>query len=130
MIDLTQVKEDVKELVEHLTELPAYYDIVPLGCRSGALLVKGNTTFEGRTIDGDAHVAHHSFDVILFSFENAETVDKLTSDFVNATEGKYSEKFQLIEVTGIDPIEYDQDVGFWANSVSMEFVVHGRRSNG
>lgn len=34
MIDLTQVKEDVKELVEHLTELPAYYDIVPLGCRS------------------------------------------------------------------------------------------------
>ncbi len=125
MIDLTKLKEDVKDLVEQLTELPAYYDIVPLGCKKGALLVKGNTTFEGRTIDGDAHIAHHSFDVILFSFESVEDIDGITTDFVNATDGKSSAIFQLIEVTGIDPIEYDQDVGFWANNVSMEFVVHG-----
>lgn len=53
---------------------------------------------------------------------SAEESETLTDRLVAATDGKYSDEFRLIMVTGITPTEYDPKVGFWANAVSMEFA--------
>ena len=122
MIDITTLKGKVKDLVESVTQLPAFYDMVPLGKTSGVFLSKGSTSFTGRTIDGNAHVATHEFTAVIFTFEGAQTCDDLTTAFVNATDGKASGDFRLIMVNEITPIEYDPDIGFWGNAVSIEFA--------
>ena len=80
------------------------------------------TEFTGRTIGGEAHVAHHSFEVFIFSFVSAEETEIIVDRLVAATDGRYSDEFRLIMVTGITPAEYDPEVGVWANAVSMEFA--------
>ena len=46
----------------------------------------------------------------------------MTDRLVAATNGKYSDEFRLIMITGITPTEYDPEAGLWANAVSMEFA--------
>ena len=122
MISISRTKQTVKDIVEEVTGVKAFYDVVPNNVRTGALIVREATEFTGRTIDGEAHVAHHSFEVFIFSFVCAGESEDLTDKLVSATDGKYSGEFRLIMVTGITPTEYDPEVGFWANAVSMEFV--------
>ena len=122
MIPISRMKQTVKDIVEDVTGVKAYYDVVPNNVRTGALIVREATEFTGRTIDGEAHVAHHSFEVFIFSFVSSEESEILTDRLVAATDGKYSDEFRLIMVTGITPTEYDPEVGFWANAVSMEFA--------
>ena len=122
MIPISRMKQTVKDIVEDVTGIKAYYDVVPNNVRTGALIVREATEFTGRTIDGEAHVAHHSFEVFIFSFVSADTCDAITDRLVTATDGKYSEDFRLIMVNSITPTEYDPEVGFWGNAVSMEFV--------
>lgn len=116
------MKQTGKDIVEDVTGIKAYYDEVPNNVRTGALIVREATEFTGRTIDGEAHVAHHSFEVFIFSFVSAEETETLTDRLVAATDGKYSDEFMLIMVTGITLTEYDPEVGFLANAVSMEFA--------
>ena len=122
MISISRMKQTVKDIVEEVTGVKAFYDVVPNNVRTGALIVREATEFTGRTIDGDAHVAHHSFEVFIFSFVSAGESEDLTDKLVSATDGKHSDDFSLIMVTGITPTEYDPESGFWANAVSMEFV--------
>ena len=122
MISISRMKQTVKDIVEEVTGVKAFYDVVPNNVRTGALIVREATEFTGRTIDGDAHVAHHSFEVFIFSFVSAGESEDLTDKLVSATDGKHSDDFRLIMVTGITPTEYDPESGFWANAVSMEFA--------
>lgn len=122
MIPISEMKAKVKTLVEDLTGLKAYFDLVPNNIKTGVLITRQATEFSGRTVDGEAHVAHYGFEVFIFSFVNAETADTITSKLVNATDGKCSDDFRLIMVNSITPTEYDPEVGFWGNVISMEFV--------
>lgn len=122
MIEISEMKAKVKTLVEDLTGLKAYFDLVPNNIKTGVLITRQATEFTGRTVDGEAHIAHHGFEVFIFSFVNAETADTITSKLVNATDDKYSNDFRLIMVNSITPTEYDPEVGFWGNVISMEFV--------
>ena len=122
MISISRMKQTVKDIVEEVTGVKSFYDVVPNNVRTGALIVREATEFTGRTIDGDAHVAHHSFEVFIFSFVSAGESEDLTDKLVSAADGKHSDDFRLIMVTGITPTEYDPESGFWANAVSMEFV--------
>nr|DAG68342.1 MAG TPA: hypothetical protein [Caudoviricetes sp.] len=122
MISISRMKQTVKDIVEEVTGVKAFYDVVPNNVRTGALIVREATEFAGRTIDGEAHVAHHSFEVFIFSFVSAEESEELTDSLVSATDGKYSGEFRLIMVNSITPTKYDLEAGFWANAVSMEFV--------
>lgn len=121
MMDLTDLKQEVKDLVEDITGLSAYYDIVPLGTREGVFLSMGDTTFSGRTIDGNAHIPSHSFDIFIVTYDGADTADNLVTTFVNATDGKSNDDFQLIMVNNITPLEYDPEFGFWGYAVNIEF---------
>ena len=122
MIQIARLKSTVKALVEDITGLKAYFDLVPNNVKTGVLITRQATEFTGRTVDGEAHVAHHGFEVFIFSFLNADACDALTDKLVNATDGKYSDDFRLIMVNSIMPTEYDPEVGFWGNVISMEFV--------
>lgn len=122
MIKLFLLKQKVKELVEGITNLKAFSDVVPTNIKTGALIIKSSTEFTGRTIDGEAHIAQHTFEVVIFSFENAEICDELTCLLVDETDGKYSQDFRLIEVSSITPTQYEPDTGFWANAINMEFI--------
>ena len=122
MIPISEMKAKVKALVEDLTGLKAYFDLVPNNIKTGVLITRQSTEFTGRTVDGEAHIAHHGFEVFIFSFLNADSCDAVTSKLVNATDGKYSDDFRLIMVNSITPTEYDPEVGFWGNVISMEFV--------
>lgn len=112
MISISRMKQTVKDIVEDVTGVKAYYDVVPNNVRTGALIVREATDFTGRTIDGEAHVTHHSFEVFIFSFVSSEESEALVDRLVAATDGKYSDEFRLIMVTGITPTEYDPEVGF------------------
>ena len=112
MISISEMKAKVKALVEDITGQKAYFDIVPNNIKTGVLITRQATEFSGRTIDGDAHDVRHGFEIFIFSFVSADTCDA----------GKYSEDFRLIMVNSITPTEYDPEVGFWGNAVSMEFV--------
>ncbi len=122
MRSIATLKQQVKELVEGISGVTAFYDICPNNIKTGILIARDVTEFTGRVIDGDAHIAHHGFDVTVFSFENADVCDDITVTLVNATDGKYSQDFRLIMVNSITPSDYDPDSGFWANVISMEFV--------
>lgn len=122
MIRISELKQKVKSLVEYITGLKAYFDLVPNNVKTGVLITRQATEFTGRTADGEAHVAHHDFEVFIFSFLNADSCDAPTDKLVNATDGKYSADFRLIMVNSITPTEYDPEVGFWGNVISMEFV--------
>ena len=122
MMQIARLKSTVKELVEDITGLKAYFDLVPNNVKTGVLITRQATEFTGRTVDGEAHVAHHGFEVFIFSFLNADSCDTPTDKLVNAADGKYSDDFRLIMVNSITPTEYDPEVGFWGNVISMEFV--------
>ena len=122
MIRISELKQKVKSLVEDITGLKAYFDLVPNNIKTGVLITRQATEFTGRTVDGEAHVTHHGFEVFIFSFLNADACDAPTDKLVNATDGKYSADFRLIMVNSITPTEYDPEVGFWGNVISMEFV--------
>ena len=122
MIPISELKQKVKSLVEDITGLKAYFDLVPNNVKTGVLITRQTTEFTSRTVDGEAHVAHHGFEVFIFSFLNADACDAPTDRLVNATDGKYSDNFRLIMVNSITPTEYDPEVGFWGNVISMEFV--------
>ena len=122
MIRISELKQKVKSLVEDITGLKAYFDLVPNNIKTGILITRQATEFTGRTVDGEAHIVHHGFEVFIFSFVNAETAETITSKLVNATDGKYSADFRLIMVNSITPTEYDPEVGFWGNVISLEFV--------
>mgnify|MGYP005745948907 CR=1 FL=1 len=122
MIPISELKQKVKSLVEDITGLKACFDLVPNNVKTGVLITRQATEFTGRTVDGEAHIAHHGFEVFIFSFLNADSCDAPTDKLVNATDGKYSDDFRLIMVNSITPTEYDPDVGFWGNVISMEFV--------
>ncbi len=122
MIAIGELKQKVKTIVEAITGQRAYYDLVPNNIKTGILITRQATDFEGRTIDGDAHIAHHGFEVFIFSFVSADICDGITDRLVSATDGKYSDDFRLIMVNSVTPTEYDPEVGFWGNAVSMEFV--------
>ena len=122
MIRISELKQKVKSLVEDITGLKAYFDLVPNNIKTGILITRQATEFTGRTVDGEAHIVHHGFEVFIFSFVNAETADNITSKLDNATDGKYSADFRLIMVNSITPTEYDPEVGFWGNVISLEFV--------
>lgn len=122
MIEISELKQKVKSLVEDITGLKAYFDLVPNNIKTGVLITRQATEFTSRTVDGEAHIAHHGFEVFIFSFVNAETTDTITSKLVNVTDGKCSDDFRLIMVNSITPTEYDPEVGFWGNVISMEFV--------
>ena len=106
MISISEMKAKVKALVEDITGQKAYFDIVPNNIKTGVLITRQATEFSGRTIDGDAHDVRHGFEIFIFSFVSADTCDAITDLMVNS----------------ITPTEYDPEVGFWGNAVSMEFV--------
>ena len=122
MISISELKQKIKSLVEDITGLKAYFDLVPNNVKTGVLITRQATEFTGRTADGEAHIAHHGFEVFIFSFANAETCDALTDKLVNTADGKCSDDFRLIMVNSITPTEYDPDAGFWGNVISMEFA--------
>ena len=122
MINLNALKQKVKNLIESELTPNVFYDVVPNNVKTGCLIIKSVTDFVGRTVDGEAHIAHHSFEIVIFSFENGDVCDELTSTLVEKTDGKCSKDFRLIEVNSITPTQYEPDTGFWANAVSMEFV--------
>ena len=122
MISISEMKTKVKALVEDITGQKAYFDIVPNNIKTGVLITRQATEFSGRTVDGDAHDVRHGFEIFIFSFVSADTCDAITDRLVAATDGNYSEDFRLIMVNSITPTEYDPEVGFWGNAVSMEFV--------
>ena len=122
MIQIPRLKATVKALVEDITGLKAFYDLVPNNIKTGVLITRQATEFSGRTVDGEAHVAHHGFEVFIFSFQSTDACDTPTDRLVSATDGKYSQDFRLIMVNSVTPTEYDPDVGFWGNVISMEFV--------
>ena len=122
MMQIARLKSTVKALVEDITGLKVYFDLVPNNVKTGVLITRQATEFTGRTVDGEAHVAHHGFEVFIFSFQSAEASDAPTDKLVNAADGKYSKDFRLIMVNSITPTEYDPEVGFWGNVISMEFV--------
>ena len=69
MIPISEMKAKVKALVEDLTGLKAYFDLVPNNIKTGVLITRQATEFSGRTVDGDAHLAHHGFEVLSSRFK-------------------------------------------------------------
>jgi len=49
MIPISRMKQTVKDIVEDVTGVKAYYDVVPNNVRIGALIVREATEFTGRT---------------------------------------------------------------------------------
>lgn len=122
MIDISDLKEKVKGLVEGVTELSAYYNIVPVGISNGCLIQRDGESYEGRVMDGDAYVPASLFNVLIFTFQGESGIsacDELTSDFVNAVDGKCSNDFQLIAVTDVREEPYDAESGMYGNWVSL-----------
>lgn len=122
MIDISDLKEKVKGLVEGITELSAYYNIVPAGVSSGCLIQREGESYEGRVTEGNAYVPATLFDVLIFTFQGEDGIDacdELTSAFVNAVDGKHSADFQQIAVTDIREEPYDADSGMYGNWVSL-----------
>ena len=85
MISISEMKAKVKTLVEDLTGLKAYFDLVPNNIKTGVLITRQATEFSGRTVDGEAHIAHHGFEVFIFSFQSAEACDAPTDRLVSMT---------------------------------------------
>lgn len=124
-MDISQLKTDVKDLVEAVTNLPAFYDFVPLGTKKGVFLNKSSTVCSERTIEGSAVMLQHEFHLMVFDFTSETDCDDVTSALVNAIDSKRNAQFQQIQVQSVDPIDYDEDYGFYSNVVSAVFVTYG-----
>ncbi len=123
-MNIKQLKIDVKDMIEALTNLTCYYDFVPLGQKQVIFLNKGVTSCVSRTLDGDAVKLEHEFDIVVADFTSADSCDDTTSSVVNAIDGEKSAEFQLVKVESIQPIDYDPENGFYANVITAVFVTH------